>query len=303
MKPIARIGKTAVTLTELLVVLVILGLLATLAVPVAVNRSRQAKFAVARAEIKALAQGIEICAMTHGFIVPLQLLDNIPADRITSIAGENDDLLNESTNIVLIEVGVNAFDQIIRPSRQVRLDDPNDTRVQTMIQTWAGPFTQWQRPFIGGGFLNPNVSTNLRLTSSQVRRDYPLDPWGHPYRLYSPIGIVGSGSAGAINTIPLEASLDTDSFSDGQITQVDDRFDRWAVVSFGPDGVSDQTTTSGGTAGDPVRGDDVIYFFLDNPRTESSFFLPAPLPTPDSDDDDPGTGPTPVPIRRRPPPR
>ena len=77
-KPHLRTPRAGVTLTELLVVLVIVALMATLAVPVAINRAQQSKVTAARADAKMLAEAEEICAMIHGFYVPLQVLDDVP---------------------------------------------------------------------------------------------------------------------------------------------------------------------------------------------------------------------------------
>ncbi|MCH8235865.1 MAG: prepilin-type N-terminal cleavage/methylation domain-containing protein, partial [Chloroflexi bacterium] len=52
------------TLTELLVVIVVLSLLASIAVPVAINRSTQGKISAARADVKALANAEEMVART-----------------------------------------------------------------------------------------------------------------------------------------------------------------------------------------------------------------------------------------------
>ncbi|GEM_PF-460635 len=263
--------RSGVTLTELLAVLVIIGLLATLALPQVINRVTQSKFATARAEVKALADGEQAVGMTHGFYVPLQLLDNVAVDRTTQDLGVTDDLQNEATTIQLIDVNVSVLTQ--DTFGQARLDPfSTDPRVREMFRNWQGPFATFQRVHIGGNFEDAFSLAQIRLTSTQTRRDFPLDPWGRPYRFYSPIGIIGS-TIGVLQPATAQ-EIDTDGFSDGNLTNFDDRFDRFAIVSFGPDGRSDRTTTSGGTSGVPLAGDDIIYLFGSVvPRQETLIIL------------------------------
>ncbi len=244
--------KAGVTLTELMVVLLIVSLLATLAVPVVINRSAQARVSVARSECEALAHGEDMCGMIHGYYVPLQVLDDIPTVLTARDPIRTDDLLNEDgLSLQLINVNIN-------PSQQVGVQDILDTAsssntVRQMESDWAGPFVQPQRVFKSG----------LPPTSQYEQRDYPLDPWGNPYRMYSPIGIVGdtSGTSGIPSTY---TQIDTSSFSNGQLTTTDDRFDRFAIVSFGPNGFSDGPNPG-------VNADDIVYFFGTLVRRNDTF--------------------------------
>lgn len=264
------------TLTELLAVLLIIALLATIAVPVAIKRMQQGKVATAREEVATLARGEESVAITHGFYVPLQVLDNLAIDFAIR-DNETDDLQNEfGANLQLISAEIRILDQL---GFQPLLRRSLNPAVDAMINSWAGPFVEFHRYFIGGGFEEGASSQSARLNQTQVRRDFPLDPWGSPYRLYSPIGITGS-PIGITTPISNLNQIDTDSFSNGNITQQDDRFDRMAVVSFGPDTTSDQTTTSGGVAGFPLLGDDIIFEFGGLVAPTETFFVVGGVPTP-----------------------
>jgi prepilin-type N-terminal cleavage/methylation domain-containing protein len=257
MKSVGRGSLWGVTLTELLAVLVIVAILATLAIPAALHRQNQARFATARSEVQTLAQAEEAAALTHGFLVPLQVLDDVPIDQNTRDP-ETDDLQNEfGVNLFLIDVNTGLVAQVGR-QQQLRNNSP-DPRILAMLRDWAGPFAGFHRYYIGSGFVSGSGAQAARLSPQQVRRDFPLDPWGFPYRLYSPLGI--TGSTAGILVAPTDNEIDTDAFSNGIMTNTDDRFDRFAVVSFGPDGVSDGTTTSGGTANLPLLRDDVMYEF------------------------------------------
>lgn len=227
-----------VTLTELLVVLAIIGLLATIAVPVYVNRSEQAKIKIAHQECKTIAQAEEICAITHGFYVPIQVLDDVP-DTTESDA---DSITNEDSRIYLIDAGISAELQL---GRQLQLGDTHDQRVKDLINYWQGPFLNPSRVYYDTDvYSSPWDET---MTPTDRRRDYPLDPWGRPYRMYSSVGIVGTGALGD--------NYDSDTFSNGHLTENDDRFDRYAIVSFGPNGQSDSYV------GATQLKDDIVYFF------------------------------------------
>jgi type II secretory pathway pseudopilin PulG len=265
-----------VTLTELLVVLVVTGLLATMAVPVAVTRINQSRFSIARAEVQAFAQAEEMAAATHGFYFPLQVLDDTLApDDILQFNW--DDLRNEEENLLIIDANVPVLDQFNNGQLNKELEETNpDPRIQQLFRDWQGPFIQPHRVFIGGGFESPTQGQQVDpiLTREQAIRDHPLDPWGRPYRLFSPLGIVGSERGkNPQDTPPTNAELFQPNFSDGTLrVDAPRRFDRWAVVSFGPNGVGDGTTTSGGTAGNPLLGDDIIYLFgRVIPVTETTF--------------------------------
>jgi prepilin-type N-terminal cleavage/methylation domain-containing protein len=242
-----------VTLTELMVVLAIIGLLSTIAVPVYIKAMQQAKITVAQEECQQIAMAEEQCAAVHGFYVPFQVLDDLIYDSRTHKSGSQlatDDLFNENrSNIFLIDPLRSVPEQL--SSQQFSLATI-DARVIKMNDFWAGPFLQPHR------VLFP-IPTN----QTEVMNDYPIDPWGQPYRFYSPIGIIGT-SAGNVDVGATIINLNT--FSDGRLMTDDDRFDRFAVVSFGPDGAT--AGLGGGLAGTDF--DDVIYTFS-GAFNESSF--------------------------------
>lgn len=253
----SRAGHQGLTLTELILVMAIMTLIATLAVPATVSRITQAKVSTAKAEVQALAQAQMMCGMTHGYYVPLQLLDDIPNG---TAATAPDDLDNETQNPQVIDLGRTTVSNIASPTRL----DSFDPKLVEMVDNWAGPFSQPQRVFRRDNDLTDIIT---------VRRDHPLDPWRHPYIFYGPGFIVGTGAAsvGSNTTTPPDATdMDDDLFSDGQFSLFnstpDDIFDRWAIVSLGPNGVSDRAAAS-----DDDIGDDIIYFF-DGPTSTTAAF-------------------------------
>jgi prepilin-type N-terminal cleavage/methylation domain-containing protein len=231
------------TLTELLVVMLIIGLLSSIAVPVYINRMEDARVRVAMGECREIAMAEEHCALIHGFYVPFQVLDDRPHPRNQSLQG--DTIRNEPDNTLRL------INPLIRPEDQ-RLtqltieQNSANPRVRNLVDHWEGPFINYQRVYTG---IQDPKDINF-INTVEVRLDFPLDPWGQPYRFYSPIGVIG---ANALNTTNL-TNL-TYSFSDGLLTTGDDRnFERYAVVSYGRDNTPE-------TLVGISNRDDIIYFF------------------------------------------
>ncbi len=241
--------RRGVTLTELLVVLAIIGLLSTIAIPVYVNKMEQAKWKTAAQECKEISEAEQACAIIHSYYFPIQLLDNIPNN--TNNPAYADDLDNEDENSVyIIDAFQDANTQLNPPAGrpelgQKTLSNRSDyPRVAKMYDHWNGPFLNPSRVFVYPGQSSEQQFQN----ATQVARDFPLDPWGNPYRFYSPLGIIGTG-AYAARTVDDYNSAD---FSNGRLTTDDDRFDRFAIVSYGPDGLPKESESD---------EDDIIYKF------------------------------------------
>ncbi len=249
-------------LTETLIVLAVIGLLAGSAIPVYHGRASEAKLNRARVEVEGLARAETEVARVHAFYVPLQMLDDIPVDPSTRILGRTDDVQNEA-NVFLIDAHENPLDQRNRGQLRLLSGRITDLRVRDLFEQWQGPFAQFTRVFISTG-TGTDTTGGDEFDSTRTRLDYPMDPWGNPYYFYSPEGVVGSlaGSIAQGQTRPTDFQLGSTSWGDGLLTRLDRRFDRFAVVSFGPDGVSDRTAIAGSSStGLPLRGDDIVYLF------------------------------------------
>lgn len=241
--------RRGVTLTELLVVIAIISLLSTIAVPVYVTRLQQARVATARAELRNIAEALQQCAVVHGYIVPINVLDNV-----TNGTGSRDDFQPTVVqNARLIDIYQPIVNQV-GSQPQISSSSP---RVRKMVTYWQGPFLQPTRVY------NPNVTTGNpgALTSNELAQDYVLDPWGRPYLLYTEEGRVGTYSP----TDPDIATFPT-TVMDNLITSNEPgRFDRFAVLSTGPDGLST------GLSGSGVTDDDLFYEFSANVLNETAY--------------------------------
>lgn len=233
------------TLTELLAVLMIVSLLATIAVPVYVARQEDARVRVALTECRQIADAEEAVAAMHGFYVPFQLLDDLPADRDDASPDEEriDRYPVGLVDPYLIIPTVRAEDQF-PPANQLRLSDGYqgsarlNPLVRKLVDNWSGPFINFQRFwFNADGVEYDSPSDPDYRDSDDMFADFPLDPWGNPYRFYSPIGIIGGGQdqEDDFNFTNPDAN-----FSNGELTRNDEeRFQRYAVVSYGRDGIRD----------------------------------------------------------------
>ena len=227
--------------------------MATIAVPVYTNQAESARVSVAMAECKQIADAEDACALVHGFYVPIQMLDDVATQA--GVSGINADSIdNEPSDISLIDYRKGVLNLNI--SQPKLSNAATDARVDNLVNRWQGPFLNPNRVFTGGA-ANQNP-TNL---GSLNQRDHPLDPWGNPYRFYTPRGRAGSRSQDTATPSDW-ASAD---FGDGQISPTDDPFDRYAIVSYGPNGRQD--------GGSGVEQDDIIYFFGKTfaPQNETTF--------------------------------
>lgn len=249
------------TLTELLVVMVIIGLLSTIIVPVYVSRMEDARVRIARAECREIAQAEEQCAIIHGYYLPFQLLDDLP-DPPKGTSPQSADEIGQypwPDQTYIINPLVNPRDQI-PTGKQRTLGDANTyTRIKAMLEHWEGPFLTPHRVYdIPTGLDPKDPNYEAPANRSEAQLDFPLDPWGAPYRFYSPLGVIGTNALDE----PSSTYGYGYSFSDGRLTTRDDRhLPRYAVVSYGRDNLPEYNQAS---------KDDIVHLF-GTPGVESEF--------------------------------
>lgn len=247
----------AVTLTELLVVLAIIALLATIAVPVYINQMQRARIAAAQLETRQIAEAMQMAAVTHGFLVPIHILDNVPNRDSSGNGGasgsyDNFDNITNATNINVIDIARSLGAQ--DGSNQLNLAS-SDARVERMIETWQGPFLNPKRV----RYEDEDLATN---NPGILTRDLVVDPWGNPYRVYTDFGLASSQNVPTQTNQQISVNMDNLLINTNEAS----RFDRFAIVSYGPDGLT-------GFANDnPLeQGDDIYYTFSINPGNESKY--------------------------------
>jgi prepilin-type N-terminal cleavage/methylation domain-containing protein len=245
--------KRGLTLTELLVVMLIIGLLATIAIPVYTRRQEDARLRVAMGECREIAHAEEQCALFHGFYVPFQMLDDLPIPSSGSTVGMEAISDDNPGNLFAIDPFTQASQQeSIQANFRIDRTSSN-ARIRALVEDWAGPFMNFQRFYVPAGGPFPGDPNYLNNTIRFL--DFPLDPWGNPYVFYSGLGAIGS----SVNSILIgnwNTGIASVNISDGDLTTIDPRFDRYAVVSMGRDSVSDT-----GALGNPNIRNDIIYQF------------------------------------------
>jgi type II secretory pathway pseudopilin PulG len=222
----------AISLIEYLVVLVAIAVLAAVAALMYGGDAQKARLARATLDVQALGEAQLSVARDHGVFVPLQTLDNSASAEPFQRPELLDLMANEPEALRVIDPSRPAADQVGGQASLVK-----------RIMDWKGPYLEPKRVHVG---LNMPLD---QLDAATIRRDYPLDPWGQPYRFYSPIGLIGTYAA---SIDPL--AWDSDNFAE------DDRVDAYAIVSFGPDGQSDSISNN---------DDDVIYL-ISTPSGETA---------------------------------
>ncbi|MCE5229131.1 prepilin-type N-terminal cleavage/methylation domain-containing protein [bacterium] len=261
-----QLRRTAgVTMTELLVVVVVVSLLATIAVPVYTNQAAKARVATTTMEMKEIAEAEQRCAMEFGYYIRFYALN----DGFTG-----DTIPNCSIDSKLGGVADNAYYHSDRPEQiyhrppEIFLTTdhglpPSDGKAlfARLIQNetafgWDGPYINWHR----------DVNQN----------DWPDDPWGNDYMFFSFDGAIYPPPD---KTNPFEYFPDNDTSpimaSQGPEYQVSPAsgigttvlrrfytgrvFDRPTVLSLGPNGLPGNGTDA---ADDGYgKGDDIIYQF------------------------------------------
>ncbi len=198
------------SLLEILIALVIVGILSVIAVNRYTSRTEEARISAAKAEEKALADAERQAEIDTGFFVTFRALDDEPG--LGSFTDNN--------NFTQFKIQSEPIPYAIDT------DGSFFTGTNFPFANWKGPYINYQSIYTTGN------ATGISAHGS------PIDPWGNPYRLYTPLFLTNP------------APGDETSFT----TAI---FDRMAIVSYGKDGAAGSPPASN----IPGSGDDIIYKF------------------------------------------
>jgi prepilin-type N-terminal cleavage/methylation domain-containing protein len=221
-----KLNQYGFSLLEILVALVLVSILSVLAVNRYTSRTDAARIAAAQSEEKSIAEAEQQCEIDTGYYVNLRALSSGPGTGFYSQGSVY--FYNIQT---LGTLGPFAIDT----------DGSMFLGNYFPYNNWNGPYMTYQ-----SAQIDTTGTYNSGAISSQLTYGAPLDPWGHAYRLITPLVLTDPGLInGAIET------------------NYNGVFYRNAIVSYGKDGVPGEyspTSPNGTYPGDP-NSDDIVYYF------------------------------------------
>ena len=207
------------SIIELLIALIIISILSLIAVPTIANRARDARIKRAMVELEKFQEAQQRAAIDTGYYYRLHVLNDVPGgDGLGWGDGADDDdgIQDEQMNN---EVG-NPRLIFINTSTQDLLNGAETEPVWTALlnretqYNWQGPYLTWQE-------------------QSRNEEDFPLDPWGNPYLLFTAEGLVMEPT-GQMLVSDAHMAITAGYYQGYALTP--SRFDRMTVLSLGPDG-------------------------------------------------------------------
>ena len=169
--------------------------------------AQTANEAVALAELATMSNQMELVAVDTLFYTTLENLD---------------DLSTETHENLFDWISYEGGALVLRPSSGRFVAERLDLTARPGGLNWAGPYVTYQ-------------PSRIDDAASAYDEGTPLDPWGSPYYLYSPLGLVAPQQ----RTVVLEGYRDA--------------FDRFTIVSFGSDGIQSADDLTRGFGGSPTE--------------------------------------------------
>ena len=160
----------------------------TAALAITASSAHAQQSTIALQEMQTMASALDICFIDTTFYVTLENLNDLSA---TNTINPFDSIQDLGGPYVMIP-SVGTF----MPRRNLA----------TAFNAWQGPYVTYQ-------------SGRIQTGTTPYDQGSPLDPWGNPYYLFNPLGLL----RGDTGTITLEL--------------YGDNFDRYTIVSLGADGV------------------------------------------------------------------
>jgi len=165
---------------------------------------------LAVSDMGTMALGLVMCELDTTYLTTLENLDDSPVrPNPSNPNAEWRNWINDGGGALVIPVWLGRFE-----------DDRVDLVNRPMGLEWQGPYVVYQSSRVDGDDSDYDPGT-------------PLDPWGEPYYLYSPLGFVD----------PIAETITLEGYGD--------LFNDYTIVSYGSDGVKsgDDLFRSVGTQG------------------------------------------------------
>jgi general secretion pathway protein G len=246
------------TIMEVLIAVMIIGILATILIPVLTSRAKDARVAACESEIQTLVEAEKSAAISVGYLLRLYVLNDLPGrgKGISSYApGGVDSVADEQWNVapnatvshptyMFIDLTTNLpLSTAVAEAQYAKI-------LRESMYGWKGPFCTFKRDEKNVEESEPEWGTVGPVPTHIL--GIPNDPWGNDYLLFVRGGII------------LEPmGVFTEAVVSNGVSYPANVFDRPTILSLGPDGMpGDGTKTN---ASDPDygfgKGDDVCVSF------------------------------------------
>jgi prepilin-type N-terminal cleavage/methylation domain-containing protein len=217
------------SIVEIVIAVMIIGILATILIPVLITKAEKAKVAAANRDLEELANAEERVAIDIGHYVRLYVLDDVrDSDQPLPIGlgaanDRMDGIVEEPRNTIY----QNPWQIFITLDSNVLLDagDAQTLLAKIAYATTESPY-KWDGPYLNIHRDEP-MPPVVPNPFPPPLPDTPTDPWGNDYLLFTRQGLVVEPDG----TINAKASIAGAASANMQV------FDRPTVLSLGPDGL------------------------------------------------------------------
>jgi prepilin-type N-terminal cleavage/methylation domain-containing protein len=245
------------SIIELLVAIIIIGILATILIPIVANRSDQARRARAESDLERIGDALERAAIDTAFYPRLFMLDDtsgIGADTTPfTRTGSQAQIIQDSRqyNNVRSYNGAtwhqNVNQLFVDPATGELVTSAQGFVLRNQMETNETEFN-WNGPYIT--FQDDENFYQTFGDTVPLPDQMPDDPWGNNYLLFTREGFVLEPDGVLITSGTALMPPNTT----GAIAAPVDVFDRLTIVSLGPNGLPGD----GSPGAIPGTGDDLV---------------------------------------------
>lgn len=267
-------GRRGFTIVEIVMACIIIAILAIVLTPVLTSHANNARLDACKEELKALADAEERACIDTGYLYRPYVLNDVrggdgianapltlpvPVAQQSRINGIRDNGVsngnlyqNPSWIFISPKTGLFLSNQqniFVRLAGSQMGDLSLDLGAETRFN-WNGPYINWQH--------------------DDQQLDWPQDPWGHPYLLFTREGVIypptrtatgtGGGTPNPDNSFAMQPTGPPTDMGEGFTFPARLIFDRPTWLSLGPNGEPGGGTTDATNDG-YGKGDDLFYSF------------------------------------------